>query len=153
MANLFLWLHILSGLVAATLAGLLWRRRGARGASAVAGKADHPRQPRAGGCQEGREHLGHVSIPARRDGSGARGVHHGHAGATGGVARLIVAVGLVIIFANLIRSVFKGQKAPANPWGGRTLEWTVASPPPHENFEQLPVVERGPYPYDEEAVR
>ena len=36
MANLFLWLHILSGLVAATLAGLLWRRRGARGASAVA---------------------------------------------------------------------------------------------------------------------
>jgi len=69
------------------------------------------------------------------------------------VGSWFLAVGLVIIFANLIRSVFKGPKAPANPWGGRTLEWTVASPPPHENFEQLPVVERGPYPYDEEAVR
>ncbi len=69
------------------------------------------------------------------------------------VGSWFLAVGLVIIFANLIRAVFRGQKAPANPWGGRTLEWTVASPPPHENFAQMPVVERGPYPYDEEAVR
>jgi cytochrome c oxidase subunit 1 len=69
------------------------------------------------------------------------------------VGSWFLAVGLVIIFVNLIRSVFRGPKAPANPWGGRTLEWTVASPPPHENFAQLPVVEQGPYPYDEEAVR
>jgi cytochrome c oxidase subunit 1 len=64
-----------------------------------------------------------------------------------------LAVGLVIIFTNLIRAIFKGAKAPMNPWGGKTLEWTIASPPPQENFEQAPVIKQGPYPYDEEAVR
>ena len=46
------------------------------------------------------------------------------------VGSWFLAVGLVIIFANLIRSIFKGGKAPMNPWGGKTLEWTIASPPP-----------------------
>ncbi len=37
--------------------------------------------------------------------------------------------------------------APANPWGGNTLEWHTPSPPPHENFTYDPVgVE--PYDYD-----
>src|SRR5699024_11570283 len=31
-------------------------------------------------------------------------------------------------------------KAAADPWDARTLEWTVSSPPPHYNFEQLPLV-------------
>jgi cytochrome c oxidase subunit 1 len=29
--------------------------------------------------------------------------------------------------------------APANPWGGNSLEWQTTSPPPHENFEGRPV--------------
>jgi cytochrome c oxidase subunit I len=69
------------------------------------------------------------------------------------VGSWFLAVGLIILFTNLIRAIFKGERAPANPWGGRTLEWTVASPPPAENFATLPIVNRGPYPYDEEAVR
>jgi cytochrome c oxidase subunit I len=70
------------------------------------------------------------------------------------VGSWFLAVGLVVIFANLIRSVFKGEKAPMNPWGGKTLEWTIPSPPERENFAQMPVVSRGPYSsYDEEAVR
>ena len=64
-----------------------------------------------------------------------------------------LAVGLVIIFTNLIRSIFKGDKAPMNPWGGKTLEWTISSPPPHENFREIPVISRGPYHYDDEALR
>ena len=62
-----------------------------------------------------------------------------------------LAIGLIIIFANLIRSIFKGEKAPANPWGGKTLEWTIPAPPSHENFREMPVITRGPYPYEEEA--
>jgi cytochrome c oxidase subunit 1 len=52
----------------------------------------------------------------------------------------ILAVGLVIIFGNLIKAFFRGEKAPANPWGGRTLEWQIASPPPPENFKEIPVI-------------
>jgi len=62
-----------------------------------------------------------------------------------------LAIGLIIIFANLIRSIFKGEKAPANPWGGKTLEWTIPSPPSHGNFDKMPVITRGAYPYEEEA--
>src|SRR5699024_2235490 len=34
----------------------------------------------------------------------------------------------------------KGEKASADPWDGRTLEWaTASSPPPYYNFKQLPL--------------
>ncbi len=53
----------------------------------------------------------------------------------------ILAVGLAIIAWNLIHALFRGEKAPMNPWGGRTLEWQIPSPPPSENFgEHLPVM-------------
>jgi cytochrome c oxidase subunit 1 len=52
------------------------------------------------------------------------------------------------VFAyNFFVSMFKGEKAPANPWKSNTLEWTVPSPPPHGNFAELPTVYRGPYEY------
>ena len=60
----------------------------------------------------------------------------------------ILAAGLIIMFWNLIRAVFRGEKAPMNPWGGTTLEWQIPSPPPAENFETIPVIEHGPYKYD-----
>ena len=60
----------------------------------------------------------------------------------------ILAAGLIIIFGNLIRSLFRGPKAPMNPWGGRTLEWQIPSPPPHENFEKMPVIDKEQYRMD-----
>ena len=60
----------------------------------------------------------------------------------------ILAVGLLIMFGNFIRSLFRGEKAPMNPWGGKTLEWQIPSPPPKENFENIPIIEHGPYKYD-----
>jgi len=48
---------------------------------------------------------------------------------------------------NFVWSLFKGKKAPANPWESTSLEWTVSSPPPHENFDTDPVVHHGPYEY------
>jgi cytochrome c oxidase subunit 1 len=51
------------------------------------------------------------------------------------------------MFVNLFLSLFRGEKAGENPWGGATLEWQISSPPPKENFEKIPVVEKGPYEY------
>src|ERR1700694_4714540 len=49
---------------------------------------------------------------------------------------------------NLFWSMFKGPKASDNPWEATTLEWTTATPPPHDNFGGVtPVVNHGPYEY------
>ena len=59
--------------------------------------------------------------------------------------------GLVLMFGNLLRGMLKGEKATMNPWGGTTLEWKVPSPPPVENFEEIPVCTGGPYVHDRET--
>jgi cytochrome c oxidase subunit 1 len=57
------------------------------------------------------------------------------------------AVQLLFVY-NLIRSRFRGAPATDNPWQATTLEWTTASPPPHDNFGgRLPTVQRGPNEY------
>jgi cytochrome c oxidase subunit 1 len=53
---------------------------------------------------------------------------------------------LVFIY-NFFVSMFKGEKAPNNPWNANTLEWSTTSPPPHGNFKTLPTVYRGAYEY------
>ena len=59
----------------------------------------------------------------------------------------ILIAGLIWIFFNLIQGLRRGQKAEDNPWGGATLEWKIPSPPPINNFEKIPVVEKGPYEF------
>jgi cytochrome c oxidase subunit 1 len=61
----------------------------------------------------------------------------------------ILILGLIVMVANLLHALRKGERAAANPWGGRTLEWTVPSPPPLENFAEIPEVVHGPYDYSE----
>jgi cytochrome c oxidase subunit 1 len=58
-------------------------------------------------------------------------------------------IGAQIIFViNLFWSMKKGAIAPVNPWEATTLEWTVSSPPPFDNFAGVhPVVHHGPYEY------
>lgn len=51
--------------------------------------------------------------------------------------------GLFVILHGMLR----GEKAGANPWNSKTLEWQTPSPPPHENFTTQPVVTAGPYEY------
>jgi cytochrome c oxidase subunit 1 len=53
---------------------------------------------------------------------------------------------IVLMFYNLLVSLKKGDRAPADPWGGTTLEWSLPSPPPTHNFETEPSIK--PYPYD-----
>ena len=59
----------------------------------------------------------------------------------------IMVLGILIMIANLLVGLRRGTKATANPWGGQTLEWTVASPPTLENFHEIPKVTRDPYDY------
>jgi cytochrome c oxidase subunit 1 len=57
------------------------------------------------------------------------------------------AVQLIFVY-NLIRSRFRGGPAPDNPWEATSLEWSVPSPPPFDNFAgQHPVVHHGPNEY------
>ena len=57
----------------------------------------------------------------------------------------VLVLGILIMFANLWIGFRKGEKAPMNPWGGTTLEWSVATPPPLENFHEIPHIEHEPY--------
>ena len=45
----------------------------------------------------------------------------------------------------LLESLYHGRKAPMNPWGAATLEWTCPSPPPHDNFPTPPAAVGDPY--------
>jgi cytochrome c oxidase subunit 1 len=59
----------------------------------------------------------------------------------------LIATGFVISLYAIVTALRSGKKAEANPWGAKTLEWQIASPPIHSNFEVDPVVTAGPYEY------
>jgi cytochrome c oxidase subunit 1 len=62
-------------------------------------------------------------------------------------AFVTIAAQFIFVF-NLFWSMKKGPKASDNPWEATTLEWTTATPPPHDNFGgHTPVVNHGPYEY------
>src|SRR5437660_2440617 len=61
---------------------------------------------------------------------------------------LITGAAQFIFLINVFWSMFKCEKASVNPWEGTSLEWTVPSPPPWDNFAgKHPVVHHGPYEY------
>ncbi|HJO03141.1 MAG TPA: cbb3-type cytochrome c oxidase subunit I [Acidobacteriota bacterium] len=67
------------------------------------------------------------------------------------VVLVLVAVQFVFAF-NFVWSLLRGATASENPWEATTLEWTVASPPPHGNFgDAAPAVHRWPYEYSVEG--
>ncbi len=61
---------------------------------------------------------------------------------------LLLLLGFLIHLAVFVHSLFAGAKAPANPWGGLTLEWECTSPPIEHNFHHEPLVTHGPYDFD-----
>ena len=58
----------------------------------------------------------------------------------------VMAVGFFVAAYCLLHSLYRGKLAPANPWGGNSLEWHTPSPPPHENFTTVPQAD-DPYDY------
>src|SRR3984885_11574020 len=64
------------------------------------------------------------------------------------VAAFITIGGQLIFLVNFIAGLWGGKKAGMNPWNATTLEWTIPSPPPHDNFAgQIPTVYRGAYEF------
>jgi cytochrome c oxidase subunit I len=64
-------------------------------------------------------------------------------------AAFITIAGQLIFLWNFFSSLRSGKKASDNPWEATTLEWTTATPPPHDNFGgNTPVVHNGPYEYN-----
>jgi cytochrome c oxidase subunit 1 len=59
------------------------------------------------------------------------------------IGYMVMAVGMVIFFINMIWSLGWGKKAPDNYWGegATTLEWTLSSPPPFHQFSTLPRID------------
>ena len=64
----------------------------------------------------------------------------------------ILAVGYLLPLLYFTWSIFKGPVAGPNPWGAKGLEWTVASPPPTENFAETPIVTEEAYAYGTEEA-
>ena len=64
----------------------------------------------------------------------------------------VLGVAFLITAINLLVSLKKGALAPANPWGGTTMEWLADSPPIMHNFHEQPVLEHEPYDYRHRTV-
>ncbi len=66
------------------------------------------------------------------------------------VGAFVLALGLCVALFGLVASLRRGRRAPPNPWGAASLEWTTPSPPAHDNFVRAP---RGQRPYDFSGLR
>jgi heme/copper-type cytochrome/quinol oxidase subunit 1 len=53
---------------------------------------------------------------------------------------LVFALGVLLLFVNVLKSLRLGARATENPWDAPTLEWSVSSPPPPYNFAVIPTV-------------
>ncbi|MEC7870899.1 MAG: cytochrome c oxidase subunit I [Chloroflexota bacterium] len=56
------------------------------------------------------------------------------------IGGFIIALSVLVFLVNVILSKRNKQNAGGDPWDARTLEWSIASPPPHYNFVEIPKV-------------
>ena len=56
------------------------------------------------------------------------------------VGSFIIAISVLVFVVNAIVSKTRGAIAGNDPWDGRTLEWSIPSPPPEYNFAEIPEV-------------
>jgi len=61
------------------------------------------------------------------------------------IGAFVLATGVLVFIINAVWALRAGVVAGDNPWGAESLEWATASPPPHYNFHNIPVVQ-GLYP-------
>ncbi len=64
------------------------------------------------------------------------------------ISSFVLTASFLIFIWNAAQSLRHGERAGANPWGARTLDWSTESPPmPHGNFHRQPVITSGPYDF------
>ncbi len=64
----------------------------------------------------------------------------------------ILGIGYLIPLIYLTWSMRYGPVAGPNPWRAKGLEWQTPSPPPTENFEEIPIVTEDAYDYANPGV-
>ena len=52
----------------------------------------------------------------------------------------LLGIGMLTFIFNIVSGWIKGERASGDPWDARTLEWSISSPPPEYNFEEIPTV-------------
>jgi len=71
----------------------------------------------------------------------AQGNGWGFWNAVSTVGAFTIALSILVFIINFLVTMRRPATAPADPWDGRTLEWTIPSPPPEHNFDRVPVVQ------------
>jgi cytochrome c oxidase subunit 1 len=72
---------------------------------------------------------------------------YAHANLISTIGAYMVGTGFIVLLWAVVHSWRHGVIAPKNPWGAKTLEWTVPYPVPLENFDELPTITSDPYGY------
>ena len=54
---------------------------------------------------------------------------------------LLIGLSILVFMFNVVISLRRKDRAGADPWDGRTLEWAIPSPPPAYNFAEIPTVQ------------
>ncbi len=61
------------------------------------------------------------------------------------ISSYLMTFAILLFFINVLYSIRNGKKSGPNPWGARTLEWQIPSPPHYYNFKHIPTVYGLPY--------
>jgi cytochrome c oxidase subunit 1 len=56
------------------------------------------------------------------------------------IGAFLIAFSILVFLYNVVRTRLRGEAAGPDPWDARTLEWSIPSPPPPHNFDEIPVV-------------
>jgi len=56
------------------------------------------------------------------------------------IGAFILGIAFLLFYINIFKSIATGERAPADPWDGRSLEWSTPSPPPAYNFATIPQI-------------
>ena len=56
------------------------------------------------------------------------------------IGSFLIAISMLVFMFNWVKSKRNGTVSGADPWDARTLEWSIPSPPPEHNFDEIPNV-------------
>jgi cytochrome c oxidase subunit 1 len=70
------------------------------------------------------------------------------------IAAFVTVAAQFLFLFNFFYSMYRGKKAPQNPWRSNTLEWTAPIEPGHGNWPgEIPKVYRWPYDYSKPGAK
>jgi cytochrome c oxidase subunit 1 len=69
------------------------------------------------------------------------------------ISAYCIGLSMLLFLFNVVRSLLiKREPAEANPWRAKSIEWTLPTPVPLHDFDEIPVFDADPYPYGVEPA-